>query len=288
MMHKNGRTAHLRHLRWTLIALIALLTACTLPLFPSPTPTPTPTRTPTPTPTPPPTPTSPPPDTGWLTVADGVEVRQRDIPFDAGVERATIVRLHPELVTFRVLYAPGEPRTVRRWAAETDALLTVNGGYFTEEYRVVGLTISNGEKFGALYGDFAGLFAVTDEGEVSIRWMREQPYDPAEALREAIQSFPVLVKPGGVMGFPADADDGRPARRTVIAQDREGRILIVAAPRGYASLHEMAVWLTTSDLDITVALNLDGGASTGLWLPRGPLPVQIDSAPVPSVLIVTR
>jgi hypothetical protein len=99
-----------------------------------------------------------------------------------------------------------------------------------------------------------------------------------------VQSFPVLVKPGGVMGFPADADDGRPARRTVVAQDRRGRLLFLVAPRGYFSLHHLAVWLVASDLDVDVALNLDGGPSSGLWLRDGP---QIDSlVPVPSVIVV--
>jgi hypothetical protein len=100
-------------------------------------------------------------------------------------------------------------------------------------------------------------------------------------------SFPVLVKPGGVMGFPADADDGNPARRTVVAQDFAGHILFIAAPRGHLSLHETAVFLAASDLEINVALNLDGGPSTGLWLQSDKNPVGIDSrAAVPSVLSV--
>jgi uncharacterized protein YigE (DUF2233 family) len=102
-----------------------------------------------------------------------------------------------------------------------------------------------------------------------------------------LQSFPVLVKPGGVMGFPADADDGRPSRRTVVAQDNQGRILLLVAPRGYLSLHEMARFLAESDLDLNVALNLDGGYSTGLWLKAGEQPVEINSlVPVPSVISV--
>ena len=91
------------------------------------------------------------------------------------------------------------------------------------------------------------------------------------------------------MSFPPDADQGNPARRTVIAQDNEGYILIVVTPRGYLSLHELAVFLANSDLEVDVALNLDGGSSTGLWLDTGPTVVEIDSiAPVPSVIAVHR
>jgi uncharacterized protein YigE (DUF2233 family) len=125
---------------------------------------------------------------------------------------------------------------------------------------------------------------VTEMGEVSVRWLRTWPYDPYEGLREAVQCFPVLVKPGGVMGFPADADDGRPARRTVVAQDRDGRILLMVAPRGFFSLHVLATWLVESDPDVDIALNLDGGTSSGLWMPQV---VQIDSqVAVPVVIAV--
>jgi hypothetical protein len=151
-----------------------------------------------------------------------------------------------------------------------------------------GLLISDGQMWGAVYGDFAGLLAVTADEQVSVRWLRDHPYDPAEPLTQGVMSFPVLVKPGGAMGFPADADDGMSARRTIVAQDFEGRILFIAAPRGHLSLHEMAVFLAESDLDIDVALNLDGGPSTGLWLATEANPVGIDSrAAVPSVISVT-
>jgi hypothetical protein len=82
-----------------------------------------------------------------------------------------------------------------------------------------------------------------------------------------------------------------------VAQDLQGRILIIVAPRGYLSLHELARFLAESDLDLNVALNLDGGFSTGLWLRAGepalaplyspPVVLTTDSlVPVPSVISV--
>lgn len=273
---------------------------------PSPTPTPTPTATPLPTPTYAPTPTPyptpqptftpEPPDTGWQPLRTGVEWRQVRVETGEAAERLTIVRLDPAAVHFRVHYTPANPRPVSAWASILQPLLVVNGGYFTPENETVGLLISDGQRWGASYGDYAGMFAVnpspdpspTGGGEkVSVRWLQNRPYDPNEPLKEALQSFPVLVKPGGVMGFPADADDGRPSRRTVVAQDNQGRILFVVAPRGYLSLHELARFLAESDLDLDVALNLDGGYSTGLWLKTDEQPVEINSlVPVPSVISI--
>ncbi len=286
---------HLSHLspiwrgrsRYVLLAVVAAVAATLACNAPPPTPTPTPTLPPTPTPEP--------ADTGWLPLEPGVEQRLILIPTGDVTERLVIVRLDPSRFRFRVFYTPGSGRKVSEWMAALEEqigqepLLTVNGGYFTPEYQATGLLVSGGQAYGSTYGGFAGMFAVLPGGRVQVRWLGTQPYDPGEMLLEAIQSFPVLVKPGGVLGFPPDADDGRPARRTVVAQDRAGRVLFLVAPRGYLTLSGLARWLVESDLELEVALNLDGGQSTGLYLSVGEPRVRVDSlVPVPSVIAVER
>ena len=268
---------------WLLLLFCVMpLLACAAPLLLTPSPTPTA----IPLPTPIPTATPEPPDTGWQPLQPGIELRSLSVTAELGVERLTVVRIVPQQVAFRVHYTPGAAQPVSVWARQTQAAVVINAGYFTRELFTTGLLVSQGQRHGVSYGDFAGMFAV-GEGAVSVRWLRERPYNPHEALQEAVQSFPVLVKPGGVMGFPADGDDGRLARRSVIAQDREGRSLLIGAPRGYLSLHALATWLAASDLDLDVALNLDGGTSTGLWVAGGPLWAQIDSFTlVPAVITV--
>ncbi len=272
------------------LCIITLL-ACEvdgLPILSTATPLPTPTSiyTATPSPTRTPSPTPEPIDTGWQPATTGSEIRTVEVPTSFGLERLTIVRLNPAHVRFRVLYAQGDPRALGTWAYETGALLVVNGGYFSEDYTALGLAISNGQVTGSSYGDYAGMFAVTQDEAASVRWLRASPYNPGEYLREAVQSFPVLVKPGGIMGFPEDGDDGRPARRMVVAQDYAGNIIFLVAPRGYFNLHELAVWLSESDLAVNTALNLDGGPSAGLWMPGY---ATVDSLiPVPLVIAVLQ
>jgi exopolysaccharide biosynthesis protein len=235
-----------------------------------------------------------PPDTGWRSLAAGIELREIDVVVDPErpAERLRIVRLDPSQVEFRVHYSPGDPRMISTWGAEAGSLLVVNGAYFAppeEGGGTIGLLISDGQAWGTPLDSYAGMFAVTGSGDVSVRWLEQSPYDPQERLAQAVQSFPVLVKPGGVMGFPAEAGDGTPARRTVVAQDGDGKVLFIVAPRGTLGLHELAVFLAESDLEIDVALNLDGGGSTGLWLAAGDARVEIDSyTPVPSVISVRR
>ena len=235
-----------------------------------------------------PSPTAIVPDTGWEPLRPGLERRIVNL-FDENrehVEQLYMLRLEPERFRFGVAYYP-KLRSLDAWQAETDALLVVNGGYFRQEedeYLPNGLTVVDGEATGTSYGSFGGMLAVTADGP-ELRWLAQAPYDPNETLLAALQSFPVLVKPGGEIGFPEEYEDHRQARRTVICQDRSGRMLFVVASRGHFTLHQLSVYLTKSDLDLELAINLDGGPSSGLLLasPAEKVPAYI---PLPVVIAV--
>jgi len=113
----------------------------------------------------------------------------------------------------------------------------------------------------------------------------EKPYNSYEPLQAALQSFPILVKPGGQLGFGPERENHVQARRTVIAQDRNGRILFIVAPQGYFTLHQLSVYLTESDLNLDIAVNLDGGGSTGL-LVADPRELISSTRPIPFVILV--
>ncbi len=265
-----------------MLLLLGLVAGCDEPLLSTVTPVLTDTLWPTFTPAPP-TPTARPADTGWEPVVAGIEVRSLDVAVGELTERVTLARVDPAAVRFRVLYDPEAPASIQGWAARSGADLVINAGYFTEEHTTIGLTISEGDTHGASYGDYAGMFAVTTDDRVNVRWLRISPYQPAESLRAAVQSFPILVKPGGVLGFDAEADDGRASRRSVVGQDAGGRILFAVAPGGAFTLHDLSRWMSRSDLGLDIAINLDGGTSSGLWVRGGP---AIDSmVGVPSVIV---
>jgi uncharacterized protein YigE (DUF2233 family) len=187
----------------------------------------------------------------------------------------TIVRLEPARVRLRVAYTPEQPRALRAWFDERQPILAVNGGFFKEDFSSTALVISDGAASGSSYEGFGGMFAVGQAGEVTLRALSDQPYDPAEQLAQAMQSFPMLVFPGGQPA--ALEDDGRRARRTGVALDRSGRLLLIVSPTSAFTLRGFADWLGASDLEIDSALNLDGGSSTGLFLRSGELSEQVDS-----------
>jgi uncharacterized protein YigE (DUF2233 family) len=181
---------------------------------------------------------------------------------------------------FRVSVAfSGTPKTLEDWQKQTSAALVMNGGYFSianEKYSPDGLTVLNGRAHGQSFDGFGGMLAVQGS-RAELRWLVEKPYDPDERLQSALQSFPILVRPGGRLGFGPEREDQASARRTAIAQDRQGRLLFIVAPQGSFTLHQLSAYLTGSDLDLDIALNLDGGGSTGILVadPREVIPARV-------------
>jgi hypothetical protein len=96
----------------------------------------------------------------------------------------------------------------------------------------------------------------------------------------------MLARPGGER-LAFSETSGQRARRSVIAMDRSGNVLLLAFPGSDFLLDELAAWLLASDLDIDSALNLDGGSSTGLCVRTESHQERIDPfVPLPTVLQV--
>jgi hypothetical protein len=228
------------------------------------------------------------PDPGWSLIQPGLERRVIHIYNNQNgpIESLHIWRLDQTYFRLDVAYDE-TPRSLATWQEETHAAIVLNGGYYSvenEKYFPDGLTIVDGEAFGRSFNGFGGMLAI-NEHRAELRWLVEEPYDPAEQFQAALQSFPILVRPGGVLGFGAERENHVGARRTVIAQDRSGRILFIVAPQGYFTLHQLSLYLTESDLDLEIAVNLDGGGSTGI-LVANPLEVIHSNRPLPFVILV--
>jgi exopolysaccharide biosynthesis protein len=228
------------------------------------------------------------PDTGWFDLQPSLERRTLKFMDDQNqwVEALNIFRLDPNQFRFDVAYHR-TPQSLRDWQAETDALIVVNGGYFrieNDEYIPNGLTIADGEVIGISYGTFAGMLAITRDGP-ELRWLEQEPYNPDEGLLAALQSFPIIVKPGGKLGLSEEHEDHQKAARTVIGQDTHGRILFMIAPEGYFTLQGLSATLTESDLELDIAINLDGGPSSGILVADPPEEIS-RGALLPVVILV--
>lgn len=268
----------------SLLAAILALTAAACAFSSASGSLPSATLPPTALPTLPATPTQwpTPVNQEWRTIAVGVE--RRDIPvhephfrFPASVQ---LVRLDPSLVKIHTHYSPDVPITIEQWQTETQAMMVINGGFFTAAKRMDGLMVSFGFAYGRSFSE-GGMFFIR-QGEASIRDLSIDPYVVGEEtdFDEAMQAYPVLVYEGRAAH---DFNDERYNRRTAVAIDEQGRIIFMVIDQPTVSLYELSRWLPRASLDIESALNLDGGSSTGMAIEteqesllvnsKGPLPI---------------
>lgn len=206
-------------------------------------------------------PTATPNPASWQRLEPGLEKRVLIITDVSGqvVERLKVVRIDQELYRFEVAYSPGEPNAIQTWLDELEATAVINGSFFTPEFIATGLTIVDGQPSGQSYGEFAGMVVIVD-GWLEIRDLAQRPYDPNEPIEYAIQTFPILVSDGAQAYF----EGGEADRRSMIGVDGDGRVLLIQSSLGGLSLAQMGQWLAESDLNLEIALNLDGGTSAAL------------------------
>ena len=224
----------------------------------------------------------------WFQGSNGVQIRYEDWKDNVNDEdTVTITRFDLHDVALSVAYQPNQPLSMSEWMQQEQATAIINGGYFGNDDVATALVIANGHAFGQSYNGFGGMLSVNVQGQTTLRSLSEQPYDPgADQLTQAVQSSPMLVLHGKKTVFSADSNG---ARRSVVAIDKQGRLLLIASPGGVFSLNTFSQLLVSSDLSIETALNLDGGASTGLYVNAGSQHVAIDAInDLPLVIVVKR
>jgi hypothetical protein len=254
------------------LTLILLLTACDALPTVSIGPT---SQTPTPT------------INTWNKAAPGVEVRSETwkSPSNSLVsDTVSIARFDLHAVKLSVAYQPNQPLSMQDWMHKENPTALINGGYFDSQDNATALVISNGQAFGTSYPDFGGMLDVDAQGNVQLRSLSEQPYDPSEGLTQATQCSPMLLINGQRTQFKSDA---KTSPRSVAAIDKQGRLLFIVSPGIAFTLDDMATLLAKSDLGLVNALNLDGGSSTGLYVNAGSQSVELDSyVNLPLVIVV--
>ena len=141
------------------------------------------------------------------------------------------------------------------------AVAGVNGGFFTPEFKPMGLMISNGQRTGAWQSNPLLTGAVVVTSHPQLLWNAE--VNPAEAS-ELVQAGPRLIDGGQAV---AGLDHRKRGTRTFIATDGGHQWLIGLAHD--ISLSELAELLATPGLmpafSVHRALNLDGGHSSALF-----------------------
>ncbi len=221
----------------------------------------------------------------WRDVKPGLEAMLLRARVGKRDELVVLVRADPAQHTIRVLYDPVQPRLVREWFDTTQADVVINAGFFLENRTAAGLLIANGQVFGNSYKGFGGMFAMRG-ATPSIQWLRTQPYQADASMTQAVQAAPMLVQNGRVV--QGIRDNGERNRRSFVAIDRRGWVLLGVSQTAAWSLTDLATFLArTTQLEIDDALNLDGGASSGMWVRSTIDPALTNSFDVvPSVIVI--
>ncbi len=217
---------------------------------------------------------------GWQELAPGLEL-QRSMATGSLFGQAVALRVDPRLFQLRAHYVPGEARSLEAWLDALPGVAAfINANFFDRDLRVTGLLVADGISHGQPWLTRGGTFLLQD-GLPVLQSYSLRPWRSGN-LRQAVQGFPMLVQ----AGQSAYRRSGAPARRSVVALDRGGRVLLLATPLLGPSLAGMAAWLASSDLEIGSALNLDGGGSTMFYV-HADEPLLLPSLdPVPALLAV--
>jgi len=228
-------------------------------------------------------------DNNWNPLANGVQWRQLSFrASDGSTVFLVVARIDPKTTDIKVKYQPGQAKSIQDWrTALPGTVLIVNASFFDQNNNAIGLVAVDGNLRGrSIPRSDAGMVLVRS-GQIKLRSLYLEPYNNTEYFEQAVQAFPVLVAYG--QAAPAfDEDLSRvSARRTVIAQDKQGRLLVLVTPFSSVKLTDLAAWLAVSGLNIDMALNMDGGSSTSMYLATGgPSQYTQGFSPVPVVLAV--
>ena len=162
--------------------------------------------------------------------------------------RFDLAKFRPEVV---VLGADGA-RTAAALREERGVVAAINGGFFDEQWRSLGLRVCSGKTV-------INLRPRVDWGVLLIRAGRAQivhsrDFQPDGAIEQAVQVGPRLVADGQALKLKPQL-----ARRTAVAVDRDGRTLTIAATETAADAQRLADVLARLGFD--AALMFDGGPS---------------------------
>jgi exopolysaccharide biosynthesis protein len=142
----------------------------------------------------------------------------------------------------------------------------VNGGYFDEEFKPIGLRIVNGQMLTPLKRArlITGVLLASPRG---VQIVRASEFSQRQKIEAAIQCGPFLVDRSQRVG---GLNNSQHARRTFAATaTNEHTFLGFCSEVSLADLATiLATTSVTADLKIQRAINLDGGSSSAFWFAR--------------------
>lgn len=245
----------------------------------------------------------------WRAIAPGLDFTlMRGDPYcRRGSPEVAVLRIDPARTRIHVHHYTRQPEqrplTIVEWLRLTHANAAFNAGQYYPDYSYMGMLVSDGVPVsGKTHPGFRGALAADPVGGGAGAHVLDLAPDSlvevAHAWREVAQSFMLFDRGGNVRVRQSDQE----ANRTVVAEDANGRLLVLTTEGSY-TLWEFARWLQDSKLGIALAMSMDGGleaemcvrtdhfayASFGHWNPNGHGGPSTEGGrvPLPAVITVT-
>lgn len=148
--------------------------------------------------------------------------------------------------------------SVNQFAEHSKALIGINGGFFDQDFRPLGLRINNNEIKSSLKRiSWWGIFYIRNN-KAYISSLNHFNY--SKNIEFAVQSGPRLLVNGLIPSLkPGIAD------RTALGITADGKIIIVVSNNAAMSTRQLAKVMKSPPLSCINAINLDGGSSSQLY-----------------------
>lgn len=155
-----------------------------------------------------------------------------------------------------------------QFAQYSNALLSINGGFFDQEFKPLGLRINNRKlknplKFISWWGIF---YVKNNKPYIS----NVNHFYPDNQIDFAIQSGPRLLIHGKIPPLKPGVAD-----RSALGITADGKVIILVSTNAAMTTAELAHLLKTPPLHCTDAINLDGGSSSQLYAHIGSFQLNV-------------
>jgi len=215
-------------------------------------------------------------NSNWQKLDNGLEMRVVTKRQGFSTTTVTAIRAYPS----QVHIVTGALLRAEAWAKKTGSKVAINGGYFDEAGKPMGLRIAARNRTNKLLSSANwGVFYIR-QNPAYISHTRD--YQPSKYTQEAMQCGPRLVVNGKTTDLKSQW-----GRRTGVGIEASGKV-IIAVSDGELSFDDWAnIWASKNGLNCRDALNMDGGGSTQMWVNSKTNPVNVRAAwSVPDAIVV--
>ena len=241
----------------------------------------------------------------WRALQPGVEfATMRGEPYCRhGSSQVALLRIDPARVSLRVGHYTRQPERrplkLTEWQRRFGAIAAFNAGQYYPDLSYMGVLVSDGEVLSSRpHPRFRAALVADPVGGGTAAKVLDLEQSPLRGTRprwrEVAQSFMLFDARGELRVRKSD----QVANRTVVAEDRNGRLVVVVSEGGY-TLWEFAELLQRSPLGLSHAMSMDGGHEAGLCVESGSFRYASlgrwkgdddpdGAVPLPAVIAVTR